>query len=323
MDGKERHIEWEREWLEGRISMEEARTRASEVEEILTLLKSGEKVASFDVSEVRGVDQVWQDLRTKISANEHTKVIPMSRRYWMIGIAASFILAIGALFLFPFSEVNQSTINTSLGEVKTINLPDGSFAHMNAESKISYLEKAWKDERSLDLEGEAFFEVEKGSRFTVSTPFGSVEVLGTSFNVRARNGILIVSCKTGKVRVSSPTGESSQIITPGQSVVAKGGKVTTPEEINIDQVDIWRAGEFYFESVALTEVLEELERQFEVTLKYDEAQMKNRIVGGLYFSNKDLNEALQLISIAMNLKYEIEGKVVTLSSKAAPASELN
>ncbi|GAB5531727.1 MAG: FecR domain-containing protein [Roseivirga sp.] len=316
MYGEEHHIMWQKEWLEGKISREDAKARAGEGEDIVALLKSGEVTSGFDVKTYIPKAVAWEMLEEKILAakNKKSKVITMPRRYWITGVAASFILAIGALFLL--SQPDQAVFDTAKAESNTVTLPSGSAVYLNANSTISYSEKTWARERLVELEGEAFFEVTKGNRFVVSTEFGSVEVLGTSFNVRVRNQQLVVSCKTGKVRVSSPTNSSSQIITPGLRVVVKAGVVGEPEEIGIDQVDNWRDGEYDFESVLLTEVLEELSRQFDIELKYDknDPQIKDRIYNG-YFSNKDLSEAIQLICNPMGLKYKTDDSTVTIYSE--------
>lgn len=311
---EEHHIMWEREWLEGKISREEAMARASEVEDIVALLKSGEAASEFDVKSYVPKAVAWEMLEEKILAGKKSKVVTMPRRYWITGVAASFILAIGALFLIPQS--NRMVIDTANAESNTINLPNGSAVYLNANSTISYSEKTWEQERLVELDGEAFFEVTKGNRFVVSTEFGSVEVLGTSFNVRVRNQRLEVSCKTGKVRVMSLTNSSSQIITPGQRVVVKAGVVYEPVKVDVDQVDNWRDGEYDFESVLLIEVLEEFERQFSIELKYDkmDPDIKDRIYNG-YFSSKNLNEAIQLICNPMGLKYSIDEDAVTIFSK--------
>lgn len=312
---KEHHIMWEREWLEGKISREEARDRAGEVEDIVALLKSGETASEFDVKVYVPKAVAWEMLEEKILANKKPRVITMPRRYWITGVAASFILAIGALFLL--SQPRQAVFDTATAESNTVNLPNGSAVYLNANSTISYSEKTWGEERLITLQGEAFFEVTKGKRFVVSTKFGSVEVLGTSFNVRVRNQRLEVSCKTGKVRVSSLDKSSSQIITPGLGVVAKAGVVGKPVELDVDQVDNWRSGDYDFESVLLTEVLEEFARQFEIELKYDKTapEIKDRIYNG-YFSNKNLKEAIQLICHPMGLKYSIDESTITIHSQA-------
>jgi len=300
---------WEREWLEGKISKEEAQKRAKDGENISELLQSMERVSQFQVTSYVPKETAWEMLEEKIAAGKKTKVILMPRRYWITGVAASFILAIGALFLFQKSNTEnpgQVEMATLKAQTEDIMLPDGSMVYLNADSKISYSENGWSQERLISLQGEAFFEVEKGVRFTVSTAFGTVEVLGTSFNVNTRNGRLEVSCKTGKVRVTSAGSQTSQTITPGQKTIVLAGVVQDATIVNVDQVGSWRGGEFEFESVMLIEVLKELERQYNVTLDYDEKELKNRVYTG-YFSNTDITEAIQFICIPMGLQYEIDG----------------
>lgn len=314
MHGKEHHIMWEQDWLEGKISKEEALKRAKEGESISDLLQSAERVSRFRVESIVSKENAWAKLTEKIAADKKSKVVLMPRRYWITGVAASFILAIGALFLFQDSIFNISgptEVNTQLANSEELTLPDGSNVYLNADSKISYSEKNWASARNITLEGEAFFEVEKGSRFVVSTAYGNVEVLGTSFNVNTRNERLEVSCKTGKVRVSTRDGLSSQTITPGMKTIAEAGVVQEPLTVETDQVGSWRGGEFFFESVMLTEVLDEFERQFDVTLDYDKKALKERVYTG-YFDNGNMNEAIQLICMAMGLQYEINDKTIRI-----------
>ena len=309
---------WEREWLEGKITEEQALKRAGEVENTRALLRSIEKVSQFEVKTYVPKEKAWELLEEKILAGEKSKVIPMPRRYWMIGVAASFILAIGALFLFSPSLLNsdQSEITANLAQTREITLPCGSVVQLNADSKVVYSEKSWNESRDIRLYGEAFFEVEKGSRFTVTTDLGSVEVLGTSFNVRARNGRLEVVCKTGKVKVTSPDGQNSQIITPGLAVTAENEAVSEPQSVDIEQAGSWMSGDFDFESTPLTEVLEEFQRQFDIELKYnpEAPEIRDRIYNG-YFHNGDMGEAIQLICNPMGLRYEIEEDAIKILSR--------
>lgn len=304
---------WEREWLEGKISREEAINRAGEVDDIVPLLKSAERVSDFNVRSNLSEAQAWELLEKKILAQKKPKVIIMSRKRWITGVAASFIFLIGALFLLTQSD--QTIVDTASAESNTVSLPAGSLVYLNANSTLNYTGKLWKEERFLELEGEAFFEVTKGNRFVVSTEHGIVEVLGTSFNVRVRNERMEVSCKTGKVSVTSPDKKSSQIITPGWKVVAQAGVVSKPVRVAVDQVDNWRDGDYDFESVQFTEVLEEFERQFNFRLEYnpEDPNIRNRVYNG-YFSSKNMTEAIQMICQPMGLRYEINKSSITISS---------
>ena len=306
----------ESQWLTGEISSEEFLQKAHSTDSESVLLKSLSKTVSFDVPNKRTKAQAWAELEKKISEEKSQKVIPLYRSYW-VGIAASLILAIGAFFIFKQSSTstNQTIIATSLAEVQTVYLPDSSIVYLNAGSKISFSEGQWQQERTLELSGEAFFEVKKGSDFTVETRLGDVVVLGTSFNVKERNNILEVACKTGKVMVIiKPSGES-QIITPGQILVTKNGEIKEVSPISLSYIDNWRTGDFDFESVMLTEVFEELERQYDVDLEFDLNDIKDRTYTG-YFNNENLTEALQLVCSPMGLNFQIEEKQVKIMSRS-------
>ena len=72
-------------------------------------------------------------------------------------------------------------------ESKTVLLPDQSTVRLNAGSFFTYDAATWDDARTVELHGEAFFDVKKnGVPFTVTTSNSRVQVLGTTFNVRAR-----------------------------------------------------------------------------------------------------------------------------------------
>ena len=102
---------------------------------------------------------------------------------------------------------------------QTVILPDGSIAQLNGSSTLKYHPYWWNISRNISLEGEAFFEVAKGSKFSVESKNGTTSVLGTSFNIYARSNQYEVVCVTGKVWVENATGEVSTIITPNQKAV--------------------------------------------------------------------------------------------------------
>ena len=90
---------------------------------------------------------------------------------WATGIAASIVLLFGMFYgLNTGTTTHQSDYGTQLSVV----LPDGSEAILNANSKIEFNTTDWKNEnRTLELDGEAYFKVKKGSLFTVKTSKGT------------------------------------------------------------------------------------------------------------------------------------------------------
>lgn len=305
--------DWERDWLEGKISSQEASEHAPHGVDFDRLNKFVESASLLEVKEKTSHEDAWSKLEKAISEPAETKVIPISRRYWLTGIAASFILIATTLFLLdPFSK-GFVEVDTALAETQIIYLPDSSVVYLNAESQVSYFSKSWDEERVINLVGEAFFEVKSGSNFMVMTDNGTVEVLGTSFNVRSRGGELDVACKTGKVRVTSFNQESKQVLTPGLQARVKNNEVKEPTETNIQTVDSWRTGQYFLESITIQEGFEELERIFDMEVVHDLPKFELARPGSWDFDVNSLQESIQSITITMglNLKYKTEdGKII-------------
>ena len=115
-------------------------------------------------------------------------------------IAAVLVVGIAVFALFNNDKVNR--FQTKLAQNETITLPDNSIVTLNESSQLEYNASQWDKKRALTLKGEAFFDVEKGQRFDVTTTFGKVSVLGTEFNVISRDSLFKVSCFEGLVQVN-------------------------------------------------------------------------------------------------------------------------
>ncbi|OLT60902.1 FecR family protein [Moorena bouillonii] len=137
---------------------------------------------------------------------------------------------------------------------------------MHAGSTLSFSDD-WDGNRTVNLAGEAFFEVKKGEKFTVITPRGNVEVLGTSFNVKARSKIFKTTCYTGKVKVSSLSSASEQILTPGLVAALDEDGSLNKIELELDGTSPeWMKGKYRFRNDPLSDITTEFERIFDVNI---------------------------------------------------------
>lgn len=218
--------------------------------------------------------------------------------------AASLVLII-ALY-FTFRDFQQLKIVAGTGKQQVLELPDGSGVFLNAISEIRYSEKKFQKNRLLQLNGEAYFEVKEGSLFTVESKQGKVEVLGTSFNVHSRNDYFKVTCLTGRVVVT--TASATDTISRGESISLIDKEYRKTREQDILKTLSWRDGEFYYESTELRFVLDEIERQFGVSI--NASGVENRLFTGSFYRG-NLEEALQIVCIPMDLDFEIfdQGKI--------------
>jgi ferric-dicitrate binding protein FerR (iron transport regulator) len=245
--------------------------------------------------------RLWDAIAAGTEETTVIKQLPRRNR-WVISIAAAITLLLVAGWWYTINmAVGTQLIVAAPAEMVRHILPDESVVSLNAVSELTYDKHNWQQERSLQLKGEAFFEVKKGAKFQVHTTLGIIEVLGTSFNVEERKGQLTVHCYTGRVRVSVETGESI-VLEPQESVRWSGGELRKYTATN-EQDIAWQQQLHHFDNVSLPQVLEELERQFGVSVSYP-ASLANRNYTG-FFRSGNLNEALQAICWPMNLNFNV------------------
>ncbi len=243
------------------------------------------------------MEGAWNTFKERQFTTE-TKVRPLHPYKQFLKIAAVIaILLAGSYF---YLNTLDTTFSTTLAERTEVMLPDNSEVILNADSEVSFHKNKWDKQRAVQLNGEAFFKVAKGKKFTVSTTAGKVTVLGTQFNVENREGFFEVTCYEGLVRVSYQNQELK--LPAGNSFLMINGKVRSTEKPNTTSPS-WVNNESTFSSIPLKFVLKELERQYNI-----EVQVKNIDVEQLFtgsFSNTDLKIALESISIPSRISYKL------------------
>jgi len=226
------------------------------------------------------------------------KVIEVSWFQPMVRIAAVIVIVIISYLLFTNNSV--TTIDSGIAQKTELTLPDESIVILNASSTISYSEKQWEKQRKVQLKGEAYFNVTKGSQFDVETSAGVVMVLGTEFNVKVRNNYFEVICYKGLVAVKSanenldlPANHMFRIV-DGVAYYDNELKYTAPS---------WIINESSFVSVPYEQVIREFERQYNVMITTNEVDLEQLFTGR--FIHSDISLALKSISLPLNLRYEL------------------
>lgn len=224
------------------------------------------------------------------------------------------VLRIAALLAISFSVYYftnlDSNISTLTAEKKAIELPDHSLVTLNAESKIAYNKKQWKDNRTLTLDGEAYFKVEKGSQFKVQTQYGTVTVLGTQFLVENRKDIFEVVCYEGSVKVT--TEYTNTILKPGDQFLILDGKLIAKEKEETTEPS-WLQNKSIFKSMPYKFVLNEFERQYQVTIEAKNIDTSILFTGHFVHNNKDM--ALRAITLPLNISYTSKNDMIVLHEK--------
>ncbi len=142
-------------------------------------------------------EEVWEALAAKMDQEPESAAISYRIPAYLY-IAASFVvlLTVATLFLRNYTYTDFSG-----NDIGSLVLPDGSTIETQHNSEISYHPYWWRIRREVMLEGEGYFEVEKGNTFSVISSKGITEVVGTTFTVYSRSEQYKVSCYSGSVKV--------------------------------------------------------------------------------------------------------------------------
>ncbi len=231
-------------------------------------------------------------------------------------IAALVVLCVGGYtYLSSVSpqQILYAEETTTFGERKTILLPDGSTVNLNACSTLKYPTEFVENNRTIHLEGEAFFKVVKNDKqpFVVNTHKFDVTVLGTEFDVKAyrEDEILSVSVASGKVQVDMP--ESMTRLTAYEQLIINSRTSEYQKMVDQQSVAIWRTGSLRFHKTPIKEVVKELERAYNHTFVFDPAHDFDNLITGEHH-NKSLDAVLKSIEQTSGIKAKRSGKTITL-----------
>lgn len=183
------------------------------------------------------------------------------------------------------AQVNSTafnTITTPKGRQFQVVLPDGSKVWLNAESSLRYPVVFAEDQRRVELEGEAYFEVSKNPKKAFKVALNKeaeITVLGTHFNVNSYNNEpdIRTTLLEGSVQVSS--NNEKVIIKPGEQARVTGTVLSTNQsiskkikvvnDVDMDKVMAWKNGIFDFQDATLQEVMKQLERWYDIDVVYE------------------------------------------------------
>lgn len=270
-----------------------------------------------------------------------------SMKKWMSIAAASLLViftGIGYLFYgTKEKEVPFQEIIAARGNKSHIILPDGTHVWLNAESKLSYSQNFGTKNRTVRLEGEAYFDVTKKAEMPFLIELSDhmkIRVLGTAFNLKAykEDSRVETSLINGSLEVEYSLGETIQkvLLKPMQKLslqkteqpgASTDSLVTTAvqmtpleyydaEEKVIGEV-VWKENKLCFDATPFDQVLQQLERWFNIRVVLKDASLKQKIFTA-YITGEDLLEVMDALSRSagyFNYEYNKENRILTISKK--------
>ena len=286
-------------WLDNNLNPQELED-FKKLEDYNDLVKLNTSLQAFKVDNY----DTSAALENVLSTIKSKKVQPTHWFKPLMRVAA--ILAV-CFSLYYYTTTLDTTIKTEYAQKRTIELPDASSVSLNAKSLLVFNKKDWKKERNVELNGEAFFKVAKGSSFNVITTSGTVTVYGTQFNVKHWDNYFEVICYEGLVGVTQNALETK--LKPGDSFLIIDGKIIAKEKEN-RSTPSWLNNESTFKSLPYKMVIAEFERQYNVNITLINIDSTQLFTGS--FAHNNLDVALKSITLPLHVTYSKTNNTITL-----------
>ncbi|MDR2969609.1 MAG: DUF4974 domain-containing protein [Tannerellaceae bacterium] len=247
----------------------------------------------------------------RIGYDKQTLTIPLYRKLSRIAavLIPLFILAGGYLY-YQSTRNDLIEVSVAYGEQKHLFLPDSSEIWVNAGSTIKYPKKFTDKQRLVQLDGEAYFSVrrEESNPFIVSTEKLSVKVLGTKFNVKAYTGDekITTTLTSGKVEVN--TNNALHILNPNEQLTFnRNTSAIHIEEIPSEETDSWLSGRLIFNNASLTEIVQTLERRFDISITDHTAIPASKLFTVKFLKNESPEDILNILQDVVGFSYRKQG----------------
>ncbi|MEB2774677.1 DUF4974 domain-containing protein [Algoriphagus sp. D3-2-R+10] len=215
-------------------------------------------------------------------------------------------------------EVKYNTLIIPRGGKFNLTLADGTRVWLNADSRLKYPTSFPGEYRVVELTGEAYFEVSKNAQKPFKVLSGSqvIQVLGTSFNISSYQDdpIIATTLVEGKVEVYlEHTPSEHQMLLPNQqSILVKDYNSLIQKNVNVQEFISWKDGWFYFRDKSLEAIMLDLSRWYDVSVQFEDPEMKKLPFTGEFRRYENLEEVLNLLEKTGEVKFETERRKIII-----------
>lgn len=215
-------------------------------------------------------------------------------------------------------EITEGSLVTKKDKEFWMVLDDGTYVHLNYNTKLVYPNHFIGSERKVKLKGEAYFVVGPDSKkrpFIVETANGDVHDYGTEFNVctNREEGITSVVLVKGKVGVSSKHGKE-YLLKPGEKADLQPGRTPNINKVDINLYTSWNTGNFFFDGCTLDELMEVISHWHNMKVEFASEDIHEMRFTGSIDKYEPMAPTLHAIENITGLKLSIKkGNVILIS----------
>lgn len=240
--------------------------------------------------------------KAALQKQQQRKIIRLKQNW--IKIAAALFIIAGCAWLFNQRQPAQLELATK-EKVTTQTLSDGSVVTLNRNTLLTYPKRFIGGRRQVDLpEGEAFFSIkpDKSKPFLIYAGSTTIKVVGTSFNVKNKAGIVEVIVETGIVEVTR--NKNVLRLHPGEKVTVQKTVQQLNRQKTPDQLySYYRSKEFIADDTPLWRVVQVLNEAYDSQIIIGNKTLNNLQLNTT-FRNESLDDILNVISHTFNIKVE-------------------
>ena len=212
---------------------------------------------------------------------------------------------------FTVLATEVHTLSTPVGGQYQVTLHDGTKVWLNAASSLRYPSHFSGNERKVELEGEAFFEVAKNSRQpfrVILKDSASINVLGTHFNVMAYKNEKAKKITLVEGKIAVKKGSEISQLQPGMQARIEGGEISSITGIDIEEAIGWKKNLFVFHDASIETIMRQVERWYDAKVVY-QGEIR-QLFNATIHRDEPLSKLLHLLELNGYVHFKIENKTI-------------
>lgn len=238
-----------------------------------------------------------------------------SRSLWIrysSAIAAILIIGLIVSIAIPTNSGIESTgfqvFSVPLGSRSKVILADGTEVNLNSGSELRFTDKFSASNRVVSLSGEAYFHVksDKDHPFVVNTSDYDIKVTGTEFNICCYSDNLNTSATLAEGKIQLQMKGSSQVfdINPNEKFTINHlSKEYSLEKADVESEIAWKDGEFIFRKIPFPDLVQRLERWYDVKLNFTDIELQKFAFTGKFKNQETIWQVLDALKLTSPIDY--------------------
>lgn len=249
------------------------------------------------------IEEEWNQQKSRSVNKPIVRRISSKRVFYQRISAVAAVLTVVSALLWYFIRTPETTLYAELQPI-TAKLADGSQVNINRNSSLTYSEDFNKNDRTVKLTGDAFFDVEPNPEkaFIIESGASRVEVVGTKFYIKSQQAQTEVIVSQGTVLLYSVSGLSDTLVlTAGEQGMLNKQTGITKEQPNSDSNYLsWKTGKLTFDNQPLKTVLADIADLYNCRFIIENPQINTCKITAT-FENESLTTVLTVLGNTLNL----------------------